>query len=103
MKETIKERKKYARVIAKAWVDEDFKNRLLDDPASTLKENGIEIPQGITIRFVEENKNEILIPLPPRPQNSSELSIEELEKVAGAGASGIESGESLGASRSNPN
>ncbi len=32
MKKTIEEGKEYAKVIAKAWVDEEFKKRLLGDP-----------------------------------------------------------------------
>ena len=83
MKETIEERKLYAKVIAKAWIEEGFKKRLLQDPATVLAENGIEIPEDITVRFVEKNENEILVPLPPRPPGSAELSDEDLEKVDG--------------------
>ncbi len=83
MKKTIEERKEYAKIIAKAWVDEDFKKRLLADPASVLAENGIEIPEGMTVRVVEGNENEILVPIPPRPPENAELSDEDLEKVAG--------------------
>ncbi len=50
MKKTIEERKEYAKIIAKAWVDEEFKKRLLADPATVLKENGIEIPEGMTVK-----------------------------------------------------
>ena len=83
MKKTIEERKDYARVIAKAWADEDFKKRLLDDPAAVLQENNIEMPEGTTVKFVEKYENEILIPLPPRPKDTNELSEEALEKIAG--------------------
>ena len=83
MKETIEERKQYAKIIAKAWVDEEFKKRLLDDSATVLKENGIEIPEGMTVRFVEAEENEILVPLPPRPPETMELSDSDLSKVAG--------------------
>lgn len=83
MKKTIEERKEYAKVIAKAWVDEEFKKRLIDDPAAVLKENGIEMPEGMTVRLVEGKENEILVRLPSRPPDSSELSDEDLEKVAG--------------------
>ncbi len=83
MKKTIEERKEYAKVIAQAWVDEEFKKRLLKDTAAVLAENGIEIPEGMTLRFVVRQENEILVPLPPRPPQSAELSDEDLEKVAG--------------------
>lgn len=83
MKKTIEERKQYAKIIAQAWVDEEFKQRLLDDPATVLKENGIEIPEGMTVRCVQCKENEILVPIPPRPGGSEELSDEVLEHVAG--------------------
>lgn len=81
MKKTIEERKEYAKVIARAWVDEEFKKRLLKDTATVLKENGIEIPGGMTVRFVEQKENEILVPLPPKPQPV--LSDDDLASVAG--------------------
>ena len=77
MKKTIEERKEYAKVIAKAWVDEEFKKRLLADPATVLKENGIEIPEGMTVKMVEQKETEIQIPLPPKPADVS-LTVEEL-------------------------
>ncbi len=85
MKKSMEERKEYAKIIGKAWVDEEFKKRLLTDPVSVLKENGIEVPQGMTVKFVEGKENEILVPLPPRPPEAAELSDEDLEKVAGGG------------------
>jgi hypothetical protein len=83
MKKTIEERKEYAKIIAKAWVDEEFKKRLLADAATVLVENGIEIPEGMTVRFVEGKENEILVPLPPRPLQTMELSESDLAQVAG--------------------
>ena len=83
MKKTIEERKEYAKIIAKAWVDEEFKKRLLADPARVMKESGIEAPEGMTVRFVEAGENEILVPLPPRPPETMELSDSDLSKVAG--------------------
>jgi Nitrile hydratase, alpha chain len=68
VKKTIEERKDYAKIIAQAWVDEEFKKRLIDDPATVLKENGIEIPEGMTVKVVERKENEIQIPLPPKPK-----------------------------------
>ena len=78
MKKTIEERKEYAKVIAKAWVDEEFKARLIADPATVLKENGIEIPDGMTVKVVEQSENEIQIPLPMKPEGL-EGSVEELQ------------------------
>ncbi len=68
MKKTIEERREYAKIIAQAWVNEEFKKRLLADPATVLAENGIEIPEGMTVKVVEQKENEIHIPLPPKPK-----------------------------------
>ena len=79
MKKTIEERKEYAKIIAQAWVDEEFKKRLLDNPATVLKENGIEIPEGMTVKVVERKENEIQILLPAKPANLP-MSVEELSE-----------------------
>lgn len=59
-------------------MDEEFKARLLADPATVLKENGIEVPEGMTVRFVEREENEVLVPLPPRPSGPEQISSEDL-------------------------
>ncbi len=48
-------------------MDEEFKKRFIADPATVLKENGIEIPEGMTVRVVEQKEIEIQILLPPKP------------------------------------
>ncbi len=83
MKKTIEERKQYAKIIAKAWADDAFKKRLIEDPAAVLDENGIEIPEGTTIKFIEGKENEILLPIQPRPAWTTKLSDQDLERVAG--------------------
>jgi hypothetical protein len=55
------------RVIAKAWADEDFKSALLADPRAALRTQGIEIPEGITVRVVENSDNVINLVLPKAP------------------------------------
>ena len=48
-----------ARVIAKAWVDEGFKARLLEDSRSALAEMGIEIPAETPHLAVVENTDDV--------------------------------------------
>jgi hypothetical protein len=71
--------KEWAKIIAQAWVDEDFKARLLADPESVLKENGIQIPDGMSARVVESQENEIVFLLPAVPANCSGK-LEELDE-----------------------
>lgn len=79
----IEERKEYAKIIARAWLDEDFKKRLLGEPATVLKENGIQIPEGMTAKIVERKENEIQIPPPVAPKDLG-FSVEELQERAQA-------------------
>jgi len=71
-------------ILAKCWADESFKQKLLADPAMTLKAEGVEIPAGYTVRVLENTDKIINYVLPPNP--NAELSDAELEAVAGGKA-----------------
>jgi hypothetical protein len=74
----------WSQLVAKAWADPAFKAKLIANPAAVLKENGLQVPAGITIKVVE-NTDKVLhltLPLPPAPE---ELSEEELHRAAGGG------------------
>ena len=73
--------RQYGQVIARAWADEDFKQRLLADPAAVLQAEGIAVPQGVELRAVENTDKVMYFMLPPEP--SAELSDEQLDQVAG--------------------
>ena len=68
-------------IISKCWTDESFKQKLLADSATALKEEGIEIPAGYTVNVLENSSKVINFVLPPNP--NAELSDAELESVAG--------------------
>ena len=73
--------KQYGQVVAKAWADEEFKQRLLADPAAVLQAEGITVPQGVELRAVENTDKVLYFMLPPKP--SAELSDEQLDQLAG--------------------
>jgi hypothetical protein len=73
--------KNMRRIVAKAWMDEGFKQRLLADPAAVLKEEGVETPPGIEVRVVANTETVFHFVLPVRP--SRELSDEKLDSVSG--------------------
>ena len=79
--------KKMQQIIAKAWMDEGFKQRLLSEPAEILREEGLETPPGVEIRMVENTDNVFHFVLPAKPAGD-EISDDELERVAGGGAVG---------------
>jgi hypothetical protein len=73
--------RKVTKIIAKAWLDEGFKARLLSDPMATLKEEGVEIPPGVEVRVaVDTDKiRHLLLPMKPAGE---ELSDAQLADVA---------------------
>ena len=77
--------KQWSQIVAKAWADAKFKQRLLADPAAVLKENGIEVPPGVTVKIIENSEKVVHLTLPAKPDG--ELSEEALAKVAGGALS----------------
>ncbi len=61
--------KKYEKIIAKAWADEDFKKKLISNTDSVLKDEGIEIPKGIQMKAIEEPANTKFFIIPLKPDN----------------------------------
>lgn len=73
------------KAIARAWTDEKFKDKLLTEPHAALSESGVEIPSGTTIKVLEDTPDTQHVVVPVAPAQATELSIDELEKVAGGG------------------
>jgi hypothetical protein len=72
--------KTLAQLIAKAWADDNFKKKLLSDPAAVLKAEGVELPAGMEVHAVEDTETMHHLVIPTKP---TELSEDDLEKVAG--------------------
>ena len=69
-----------SQIIAKCWADDSFKQQLLADPMATLKAEGVELPEGFSIKALE-NTTEVFHLVIPAKQTG--LSDEELDSVAG--------------------
>ena len=68
------EQQKWSQVLARVWSDETFKERLMRDASSALREFGIKAPSGVEFRVVENTDAVTYITLPPRPaEDESEL------------------------------
>lgn len=65
----------YQQIIAKCWLDESFKERLLSNPIETLQSEGIEIPAGISVSAVENSSDNFTLVIPPKPLD---LNIEQI-------------------------
>ena len=72
----------YTQVVTKAWHDEGFKRRLVSEPQVVLQEHDLPVPDGKTVRVVENTADTVHLVLSPKPAEG-ELSDEQLEQVAG--------------------
>ena len=75
--------RRYEHVVTQAWRDEAFKQRLMADPVTVLREQGIEVPPGLQVHVVENTRQQAYLVVPIKPEE--ELSDEELDRVAAAG------------------
>jgi len=82
MAEQNEQAKQWAKVVAKAWADEDYKQRLINDAASVLKEEAIEMPEGMVVKVVEATDKLSWMVLPPKPETEK---IEEASERLAAG------------------
>jgi len=74
--------KQMGQIIAKCWSDDSFKQKLMSDPSAVLKEMGVDIPEGLEVKTLENTDKVFHLVIPPKPD---ELSDEDLDKVAGGG------------------
>jgi hypothetical protein len=79
--------KQWGQVVARAWSDEAFKQRLLSDPKAVLAEAGLPVPPSLTVQVHEATPSHLhlVLPLPP-PRTGVKLSEAELDQVAGGDA-----------------
>ena len=70
----------YKTIVAKCWADPDFKQRLIAEPAETLRAEGGAVPDGVQVTVVEDTAGKFTFFIPPEP---SELSDEALDGVSG--------------------
>ncbi len=73
--------KKYAKLIAKAWSDESFKERLLTDPRAVLEAEGISVPPGVDVKVVEQTDTQFYMIIPKKPEAMQTISFYE-ERLA---------------------
>jgi hypothetical protein len=72
-------RRRWGRIVARAWDDDDYRCRLLAEPEAVLREEGFDIPEGAESRVEEGDDGDdgAGLRLPPRPA-SEELIVDEL-------------------------
>jgi hypothetical protein len=76
-----------ARLVARAWQDDEFKQELLNNPRAAFKRefgDKISFYEDADIRVIEETYNTFCLVIPKKPNISTEeLSEDQLEAVAG--------------------
>ena len=75
------------RLIEKSLQDEDFRQRLIEDPKGAVEQElGTRLPEEVRVVSVEESSDTIYLVLPATPMAGREggaLSDQQLESVAG--------------------
>ena len=72
-----------AQLFAACWKDEALKARFMADPKAVLKEHGLDVPDNLDVKVVENNENTVHITLPAPPARHLDLSDDELSEAAG--------------------
>ncbi len=60
------QRKRRDKIVAKGCEAADGKRRLLADPASVLRAEGMNLPEGLDVRIVEATEKQAWFILPPQ-------------------------------------
>ena len=79
-----------ADVFARAMTDSEFKAQFIADPAAVLSAAGVEVPEGLTIKVVENSSTTFHVVLPDPEAVSDEL------LAAASGGSTASSASSMG-------
>ena len=72
-----------AQLFTACWKDEALKARFMADPKAVLKEHGLDIPDNLDVKVVENADDCVHITLPAPPAGHGNLSDEELSNAAG--------------------
>ncbi len=77
----------FAELFAACWKDDALKARFMADPKAVLAERGIDMPDNIDVKVVENSDNTVHITMPMAPDGHEEMSMEELSQAAGGSLS----------------
>lgn len=70
-------------IVARAWSDATFKQRLLDNPNDVMREAGVPLLDGVNFVVVENEPSRVHLVLPVRPELRSSDADTEVQQVAG--------------------
>jgi len=55
----------FQKIMEKARKNLNFRKKLISSPVKTLAKQGFKLPKGFSVKFIEETKDTIFIPIPP--------------------------------------
>jgi Nitrile hydratase, alpha chain len=71
------------KIVARAWADESFRERLKADPrAAVAEETGVTVPESVAIEVLEETPTKAYLVI---PSNRMAISDESLDVAGGGG------------------
>ena len=71
----------FAELFAACWKDDALKARFMADPKAVLAERGIDMPDNIDVKVVENSDNTVHITMPKAPEGTLNLSDEEAQQA----------------------
>ena len=72
-----------AQLFAACWKDEALKARFMADPKAVLKEHGLDVPDNMDVKVVENADDCVHITLPATPVGHQAVSDDEMGNAAG--------------------
>jgi len=60
-------RMQYQQIVAKAWANDIYRQRLLRDPKGTLRSEGINVPDDVDVQVIEDTPKLLHFVLPVKP------------------------------------
>ncbi len=73
---------KIEEILKKAAKDSAFREKLIDNPETTLTNEGVALPKGVSVKILENSPGTVHLVLPPFQIDHS-VSDEDLENLAG--------------------
>ena len=77
------EKNKLTRLFAACWKDEALKMRFLSEPKAVMRGFGMDAPEHLDVKVVENGDDCVHITLPAPPSGHMDLTNEELTRAAG--------------------
>jgi hypothetical protein len=81
------QQQKYREIIARAWKDEDFKQKLISNPKKVFGEAGVSFPANLNVNVHVDTPEAVHFVIPRNPAES-ELSDEALNAASGGSGAG---------------